>query len=110
MPEYYRAIHKILERYRDIYLERDLPQDDLWDLIMASLFSARDEIIPLMKLNRHVGYIQGVLIERGLSTIEYEREWTRPLLRPLDFGDSSEDITSTSSDCRGDKSFASRKG
>lgn len=41
---------------------------------------------PLMKLNRWLGYIQGVLIERGCTTVEAERDFTRPLFRPLDFG------------------------
>jgi hypothetical protein len=41
--------------------------------------------LPLMKLNRWLGYIQGVLIERGITTVQIERDWTRPLFRHLDF-------------------------
>lgn len=40
---------------------------------------------PLTKLNRWLGYIQGVLICSGQTTVEAERDWTRSLLRPLDF-------------------------
>jgi hypothetical protein len=41
--------------------------------------------LPIMKLNRWLGYIQGCLIERGYTTVEDERNFTRPLFRPLDF-------------------------
>lgn len=41
--------------------------------------------MPVPKLCRWLGYIQGVLIERGITTVEAERDWTRPLFRPLDF-------------------------
>ena len=61
-----------------------------------------------MKLNRWVGYIQGLLIERGITTVEIERKiiawlpenpliaiyrsvlcnFTRPLFRPLDFSEA----------------------
>ncbi len=39
----------------------------------------------LNKLNRWLGYIQGVLIERGRTTVQIERDWTRPLFKPLDY-------------------------
>lgn len=37
------------------------------------------------KLCRWLGYIQGLLIERGFTTVEVERDWSRPLFRPLDY-------------------------
>lgn len=43
--------------------------------------------LPLMKLNRWLGYIQGVLIERGYTTVEEERDFTRPLFRPFDYAE-----------------------
>lgn len=42
--------------------------------------------LPLMKLNRWLGYIQGTLIAAGRTTVTEERDWTRPLFRPIDFG------------------------
>ena len=39
----------------------------------------------LMKLNRWLGYIQGVLISWGVTTVEAERDFTRPLFRTLDY-------------------------
>ncbi len=40
---------------------------------------------PLLKLNRWLGYIQGTIISEGRTTVTRERDWTRPLFRPLDF-------------------------
>jgi hypothetical protein len=40
---------------------------------------------PLNKLNRWLGYIQGVLISNGVTSVDNERNFTRPLFRPLDF-------------------------
>ena len=48
--------------------------------------------LPLMKMNRWLGYIQGQLISWGLTTVEDERNWTRPLFRHLDYGDEDEEI------------------
>ncbi|TPL66654.1 hypothetical protein [Mesorhizobium sp. B2-4-1] len=41
--------------------------------------------LPICKLNRWLGYIQGLLIERGYTTVQTERDWTRPFFRPLDY-------------------------
>jgi hypothetical protein len=54
----------------------------------GKLLAFLDEFVPgmpLAKINRWLGYIQGVLIEKNVTTEEAEREWTRPLFRPLDF-------------------------
>lgn len=89
MEDYYSAIYKCAERYRDMIEDRAV-----WDgwVIWSKLhvfthelmFGCRDKL-PLMKLSRWLGYIQGVLIERGVTSVEKERDWTRPLFRPLDF-------------------------
>lgn len=44
---------------------------------------------PLMKLNRWLGYIQGRLIADGMTTVEAERDWTRPYFRPFDFPETT---------------------
>lgn len=41
--------------------------------------------MPLNKLNRWLGYIQGTLIALDITTVQAERDWTRPLFRPLDY-------------------------
>jgi hypothetical protein len=35
--------------------------------------------LPIDKLSRWLGYVQGVIIERGLSSVEEERNFSRPL-------------------------------
>ncbi len=84
---YYQAIHACCDRYRDMLYERAYSTEDpLWVFVHQLMFASRDESIPLMKANRWLGYIQGCMIERGYTTVEEERNWTRPLFRPLDFG------------------------
>jgi hypothetical protein len=80
--KYYEALHKCAERYRDMLSEGI--DNDLWDFVHELMFDCRDKL-PLMKLNRWLGYIQGCLIERDYTTVEIERNWTRPLFKPLDF-------------------------
>ncbi|RWI96406.1 MAG: hypothetical protein EOR22_06505 [Mesorhizobium sp.] len=85
MTEYHTAIHRCAERYRDMQIAAGVPTTDaLWQFNMELMFGCRDGL-PIMKLNRWLGYVQGVLIERGLTTVQAERDWTRPLFRPLDF-------------------------
>lgn len=85
MDAYYSALHKCAERYRDMQLEAGVPAyDATWKFTMEFMFGCRDRL-PLMKLNRWLGYIQAVLIQKGFTTVEAERDWTRPLFRPLDF-------------------------
>ena len=84
------------DRYRDVlaacavrYIAMSDPEKELHEFALE--FGQKVPYLPLMKLNRWLGYIQGVLIERGYTTVTAERDWTRPLFRPLDFG---EDIVS----------------
>lgn len=46
-----------------------------------------DDPLPLPKLCRWLGNIQGKLDMMGVTSDEVEREWTRSLFRPLDFPD-----------------------
>lgn len=41
--------------------------------------------LPLNKLNRWLGYIQGTLIAWDITSVQAERDFTRPLFRPFDF-------------------------
>lgn len=83
---YYEALLKCAERYALMAatVEVNCYDPELSRFIQELANGARDKL-PLMKLNRWLGYIQGVLIERGITTVEAERDWTRPLFRPLDF-------------------------
>lgn len=90
MPtEYHDALLKCGYRYRDMKLatyseERFAVGDDLLPFINEFIDGCQSGM-PVPKLCRWLGYIQGVLIERGLTTVTIERDWTRPLFRPLDF-------------------------
>ncbi len=74
---YYDAIMKCVERYKPMAV----PDQDL-----LKFLDEFNREVPLMKLSRWLGYVQGVLIDKRITTVEAERDWTRPLFRPLDFG------------------------
>ena len=98
---YYQALLKCSKRY--FYMIDGYIGDIMywgWDKGNATLSQAEelrdfiilfgqsiDDKLPLLKLNRWLGYIQGSLIQWGITTVEAERDWTRPLFRPLDFKD-----------------------
>ena len=76
------AMQSLATRYR--YMAYDLNDIELYNFIAEF----EDGVItdaPLLKLNRWLGYIQGVLITKGATTVTTERDFTRPLFRPLDF-------------------------
>jgi hypothetical protein len=79
MSPYHIALHACVDRYRGMTTDQTL-----LDFLDEFEQGCIDEM-PLCKLNRWIGYIQGVLIERGATTVTAERDWTRPLFRPLDF-------------------------
>lgn len=93
MEKYYDALALCLVRYHEMITSDPMATeyDNHRDLL--SFIREFDEAItnrlPLIKLNRWLGYIQGVMIERGLTTVETERDWTRPLFRPIDFAKPS---------------------
>lgn len=86
---YYHALGACLDRYRKMIADHRASHDhtvhqDLLDFI-EEFDLAITKRYPLCKLNRWLGYIQGVLIERHVTTVTAERDWTRPLFRPIDF-------------------------
>lgn len=93
MNTYHLALWTCGQRYKEMLggyevrqSQRTQASHELLEFIMLFM----DECIadkPVPKLCRWLGYIQGVLIERGITTVQEERDWTRPLFRPLDFPD-----------------------
>lgn len=101
MTDYYSALLLCADRYDEMLLDF-MSDSDYWGWSRSA--SSRQEHVelrkfiggefkqgcvdglPLNKLNRWLGYIQGTLIAWHLTTVEAERNWTRPLFRPLDFG------------------------
>lgn len=97
---YYAALEKCADRYHDmvsdiISWDASAKNFKLLDFIIELHRESKARKMPLMKLNRWLGYIQGCLIERGETTVEVERDWTRPLFRPLDFGTDNMKIATT---------------
>lgn len=80
--QYYDALSQCLRRYRSMAGD----DKDIMEFI-TEFDRAIQNRWPLLKLNRWLGYIQGVLIERKRTTVAVERDWTRPLFRPIDFGE-----------------------
>jgi hypothetical protein len=101
--QYYEALAKCGKRYRDmlsVYVDNNdywgWPSSDITSTDARNLNTFLTEFItgcenkmPLMKLNRWLGYIQGSLIQWKVTTVERERNWTRPLFRPLDYDDET---------------------
>jgi hypothetical protein len=75
---YYSAFEACILRYRAMAADRGCE-----DLLKFLEEFNRD--VPLMKMSRWMGYVQCALIERGITTVQAERDWTRPFFRPLDF-------------------------
>jgi hypothetical protein len=83
---YYEALLELADRYEAMIVDEDAEEDNDDILEFIDLFYEKAlQRYPLLKLNRWLGYIQGVLIEREFTTVEEERNFTRPLFRPIDF-------------------------
>lgn len=80
--KYREALEQCAVRYHDMASSTE--DDELKEFI--ELFNSVVDEYPLTKLCRWLGYIQGKLIEKGITTVERERDWTRPLFRSLDYG------------------------
>jgi hypothetical protein len=89
------AYREALMECADRYIKMAEPGSKLFDFVCefrhkidgkpVAGYLVESDPFPLLKLNRWLGYIQGVLIEQGRTDVETERDWTRPLFRPLDF-------------------------
>lgn len=96
--DYYQALLVCGRRYvsmLDIYVDDNdywswkakVTRSEACDLrkFIYEFIEGCDNKLPLMKLNRWLGYIQGSLIQWEVTSVQAERDWTRPLFRPLDF-------------------------
>lgn len=81
---YYAALVSCGVRYFNMIVHDENRDEDLMEFIKLFLKGCADKL-PLMKLNRWLGYIQGTLIAQNYTTVQEERDWTRPYFRPLDF-------------------------
>lgn len=96
---YYEALNELAKRYRDM-IHDYIDDGDYYDYFSKDL-SARNSAIDLLKsvnefkngiedrlslnkLNRWLGYIQGTLIAWDITTLQKERDFSRPLFNLLD--------------------------
>jgi len=72
--------HKILiNRYRNFIIGKNFVDE-------KELLGFCDLAMDLQnpdKLSRWVGYLQGILIERKIVSVESERTWSRPVYKPI---------------------------
>ena len=87
LDEYYNCLYDCGNRYQNMLNNAD-GEDDLKEFIQTYKQGCHDKL-PIQKLCRWLGNIQGKLHERGYTTDDKERDWTRSLFRPLDFWDQS---------------------
>lgn len=66
------ATKECFQRYLDFKLD-----EGTLELCKKAIQEA--QTLPIDKLSRWLGYVQGIAIERGLSTVQRERDYTRPL-------------------------------
>src|SRR5690606_15385660 len=78
-----RANALLFERYLAIIGERESEDGDETSLAnlawMCRTALAGIETLPIDKINRWLGFVQGVLAIRGLITVQGERDFSRPL-------------------------------
>lgn len=77
---YHLAVRDVARRYQAI--ETGDPE---LERFMEETVASCDAALPICKLNRWLGYIQGALITRGILSVREERDATRPIFRPLDY-------------------------
>lgn len=80
MSEYHEAILAAIPRYREMAKD-----EGVLTHLLNELEDQCNKSAPICKMNRWLGFVQGVLISRGVTTVNEERDFTRPLFRPLDF-------------------------
>lgn len=77
-----RYLEMILNNWDHLFTEFDkCDPSHLRDLCLEVIHDGQS--YPFDKLNRWLGFIQGVLCSKGITSVDEEREFTRPLLHSL---------------------------
>lgn len=70
---------KLTERYKQLLSDETIQFEDKDRIIsMLQVIEEKSETLPSDKLNRWMGFIQGVLYRNNLISIDVERDVTRP--------------------------------
>jgi hypothetical protein len=79
MEKLLKAHYFMMRRYRDIIEGKNFKDEEfLINFCNSSLTISNPD-----KLSRWVGYIQGVLIERSILDVRFERDLSREIYRPI---------------------------
>jgi hypothetical protein len=88
--DHYQILSVLFKRYAELAIEHAAKLDGLTPKCRsAALVALCDEAIangrdyPFDKMNRWLGFTQGVLATTGIIDVDAEREYTRPLLHQL---------------------------
>jgi hypothetical protein len=82
----------MFKRYRDVLVDKtfDGPDqtgsDHLRWMCETAIDALENETYPLDKMSRWLGFVQGVLIMQGITTVNTERDYSRPLFKPESTG------------------------
>lgn len=77
--ELIEAHRKLINRYRNLIIGKNFTDE-------KELLGFCDLALDLQnpdKLSRWVGYLQGILVERKIVSVESERNWSRPIYKPI---------------------------
>lgn len=97
--EYYASLYNVANRYRHM-IYKVMDDNDYWgwqkqtrqemqellDFVLEILQGTVSKV-PLAKINRWIGYVQGMLIAWKITDVQTERDWTRSYFRHLDYGE-----------------------
>lgn len=72
-----RQVALLFHRYKDMAKDEELKS-----FCLKAIQEIQEH--PSLKLSRWLGYVQGRLIAEGVTTIEIERDETRPILKELE--------------------------
>lgn len=79
---YHTMIH---DNWDHLFSEFDkCSSDDLYKLCQEVL--EHGDLYPADKLHRWLGFVQGILCVKGVTSVDTERDFTRPLLHSLHDG------------------------
>jgi hypothetical protein len=93
MIEHRQALCRLFQHYREMFLKAGVKPAELGDHSMENAAWLAwqgiylHEVSPIDKLNRWLGFIQAVAIFNNLTTVQAERDYTRPLLTKVPIND-----------------------
>lgn len=76
----------LVHRYKDLLLNKDFSNSNISKNHILNMLDVLIDKVPVWtidKIYRWIGFIQGVLIVEGITSVHEEREYTRPLFHQV---------------------------